>query len=103
SSCIAVRSVASPCFAPGSGIFCRKRDDVGLFSGDWREAHLLCLRNTVLASQVPISFHGTRAAVFVPNPPRNGRNIHARLDAPCCEQMPQIMMCDAIHSDLFCT
>lgn len=43
-----------------------------------------------------VGFHCQAAAVFVPEPARDGRNIYARLDAARREQMPQIVMRDAI-------
>ena len=38
--------------------------------------------------------------VLVPKPAENGRNVHAAFSAARCEEMPQVMMRDAICSDL---
>src|SRR5207247_8631966 len=46
-----------------------------------------------------VGFHQERAAVLVSEPPRNGWNIDAALDAAGGEQMPQIVMRDAMGSD----
>ncbi len=43
--------------------------------------------------------HGQGAAVLVAKPARNGRNIHARLDAARREKMPQIVVSDSLHAD----
>ena len=64
------------------------------------ETHALRLRNAVLAAQVAIGFHCQCAAVFVSKPARNSWNIDAAFDAARCEQMPQIVMRDAICADL---
>ena len=65
------------------------------------KAHALRLCNAVLAPQMPVRFHCQRAAVFVSEPARNGRNIHAAFDAARREQMPQVVMRDAIRADFF--
>ena len=51
-------------------------------------------------AQVPIRFHAQRAAVFMPEPPGHGRNIHATLDANGREKVSKIVMSDSLHSDL---
>ena len=80
---------------------CRECDHVGLLCCDRREGHALRLCDAVLAAQVPVGFHCQRAAVLVSKPARNGRNVHAAFDAARCEQMPQIVMRDAIRADFF--
>ena len=64
-----------------------------------REAHALRLRDAVLAPQMAVGFHCQRAAVFMSEPARNSRNIHAAFDAARREQMPQVVMRDAIRAD----
>ena len=63
--------------------------------------HALRLGDAVLASQMPVSFHCQRAAVLVSKPAGDGRNVHAAFDAARSEQVPQVVMCDAIRADLF--
>ena len=76
-----------------------KCDHVGLLCCDRREAYALRLRDAVLAPQVAVGFHCQRAAVFVSEPAGDGRNVHAAFDAARCEQVPQIVMRDAIRAD----
>ena len=80
---------------------CRKCDNVRLLYRGWRERDALRLRNAVFTPQVAIGFHRQRAAVFVSKPAGNSRNVHAAFDAARCEQVPQIVMRDAICADLF--
>ncbi len=54
----------------------------------------------MILTQVSVRFHAQRAAVFVPQPPRDGRNIHATLDANRRKKMAQIVMRDSLHPDL---
>src|SRR5258708_1977376 len=58
------------------------------------EFHFLCHRLAVFVAQMPVSAHRQSSAVFVPQPPGNRRNIHARFDAPSGKQMPQVVMCE---------
>ena len=46
----------------------------------------------MLISQVSINFHCQRAAVFVTQPTRYGRNVHAAFDAPRGKQVAQIVV-----------
>ena len=78
----------------------RKWNHVGLFHRTCRERDALCLRNAVFAAQVTIGFHCQRPAVFVSEPTRDGRNVHAAFDAARCKQMPQVVMGDTISADL---
>ena len=78
----------------------RERNHVGSIGSYSRECHPLRLRNAVLTPQVAVRFHRQRPAVFVSEPARNGRNVHAAFDAAGREQMPQIVMGDATCSDL---
>ncbi len=81
---------------------CRwKRNDIALFCRRRCEGNPLRLRNAVFAPQVTISFHRQCAAVLVSKPARNSWNVNAAFDAAGCEQVPQIVMCDAICSDFF--
>src|SRR6266699_4756007 len=73
---------------------------VSLLPRRWCKCHTLCLRNAVFASQMTVRFHCQRAAVLVSKPPGNGRNIHAAFNAARREQVPQVVMCDAICADL---
>src|SRR4030095_3345391 len=86
---------------PGSRLCVRKRDDVGLFSRNWRECHTLRLSDAVFAPQVAVGFHCQRAAILVPEPARNGGNIDARLNAAGREQVPEIVMRYAIYPHFF--
>src|SRR5437588_5257632 len=78
----------------------RKRNHIILLRCHWREADLLRLRNAMLASQVSIRFHCQRAPVLVSEPAGNGWNVHGGFNASRCKQMPQVVMGDAICSDL---
>lgn len=56
--------------------------------------HLLA----VLVAKVAIDFHGRRPTVLVAEPTRDGGDVHAGLDAPGREQVPEVMVrdpCDA--------
>src|SRR5262249_24089058 len=55
----------------------------------------------VLIAQVAVRFHCKRAAVFMSEPARNSWNVDATLNAAHCEQMPQVVMRDAIRAHLF--
>src|SRR5262249_37424359 len=79
---------------------CRERDHGGLLSCCPREGDALRLCNAMLPSQVAVSFHCQRATVLVPEPAGNSRNVNAGFDTPRCEQVPQIVMSDAIYADL---
>src|SRR6266513_1991873 len=77
---------------------------VSFLMAGWRKCHTLRLRDAMLAPQMTVRFHCQRAAVLVSKPPGNGRNIHAAFNAARGEQVPQVVMSDAICSDLFaCT
>lgn len=65
------------------------------------EAYLLRLRNAVLTPQVAIGFHRNCPAVFVPEPTRDSRNVHARFDAARGVQVPEIVMRQSIGPDFF--
>ena len=82
---------------------CRRweRKHVSRFRANGHERDALRLRYAVLAPQMPVGFHGSGAAVFMCKPAGNGRNVHARFKTACYEQMPQIMMSDALGADLF--
>ena len=80
---------------------CRKGDHIALFCRNRRERDALRLCDAVLAPEVAVGFHCQRAAVFVSEPPGNGRNVHTTFNAARCKQVPQIVMCDAICADLF--
>ena len=54
----------------------------------------------MFVAQVAIRFHAQRAAIFVAEPARHGGDIDAALDADGREQMPEIVMCYPLHSDL---
>jgi len=43
----------------------RKRNNIGVFGDNWREAHLLRLSNAVLSAQMAVGFHCQCAAVLV--------------------------------------
>lgn len=77
----------------------RKRNDIALFCYNGREGHPLRLSNAVFPAEVAIRAHRQRAAVLMSKPAGNSWNIHAAFDAPCCEEVPQIVMCDAIRPD----
>jgi hypothetical protein len=62
------------------------------------EAHPLGLREAVVLAQVSVHFHAQRAAVFVPEPPRHGRNVHAAFDADRREKTAQIVVGNPFHS-----
>jgi hypothetical protein len=66
------------------------------------EAHPLGLREAVVLAQVSVHFHAQRAAVFVPEPPRHGRNVHAAFDADRREKTAQIVVGNPFHSNLRC-
>ncbi len=51
-------------------------------------AHL----EAVLLAQMTENFHRQSAAVFMAQPPADGGNIHARLDAGCGEKVPEVVM-----------
>ena len=87
-----------PALRFSSGI-CRKRDYVCLFGRNRRECHFLCLCKAVFVAQMSIRFHCQRPAVFVSQPAGNGRNVYAGFYAARREQVPQIMMSDALRSD----
>ena len=57
------------------------------------------LREAVILTQVAVCFHAQRAAVFVPEPPRYSRNVHATLDANRRKKMTEIVMSNAFHPD----
>jgi hypothetical protein len=82
-----------------SRICSRKRDDVCLFGRNWREAHTLRLRNAVLAPQMTVGFHCECTAVFMSKPTRDCWNIHSALNANSREQVPQVVMRDAIRAN----
>ena len=57
------------------------------------------LGGAVLLPEVAISLHRQRAAVRVPEPARDGRNIDAGLDAAGSEKMPELVMVDLLQAD----
>jgi len=44
-----------------------------------------------------VGFHTQCAAILMPQPTRNGRNVHASLDAAGGEQMAQVVVRDAVR------
>lgn len=58
----------------------------------WLENDFGGLGGAVLLPEVSVGLHRQRAAVGVPEPSRNGRNIDAGLDAAGREQVPQIVV-----------
>ena len=78
---------------------CCKLNDLVVRLTVTRKANALRLRDAVLAAQMAVGFHCESAAVFMSKPARNSRNINAALDAPRREEMPQIVMRDAICAD----
>ncbi len=53
----------------------------------------------MMIAQMPIGAHRQRAAIPVPQPARNRRNVHAGFDATCCEKVTQIVVGDPLHLD----
>lgn len=47
-----------------------------------------------------VSFHGERAAVFMPEPAGDGRDVDSGFDPDGGEQMPKIMVGDAQNAEL---
>jgi hypothetical protein len=74
---------------------------VSLAISSWHKGYTLCLCNAVFPSQVAVSFHCQRAAVLVSEPARNSGNIYARFDAASREQVPEIVMRDAVRPYFF--
>ena len=65
------------------------------------EFDLLGHRLAMLVAKVPVGFHGQGPAVFVPEPSGNRWDVHARFNAPGCEQMPEVMVGETRNSNLF--
>src|SRR5512133_1252595 len=78
----------------------RECDHIGLICCDRHEGNALRLSNAVLTPQMPVRLHCECAPIFVSKPARYGRNIHTAFDAARREQMPQIVMGDAICAHL---
>src|SRR5437762_11704664 len=54
----------------------------------------------MLVSQMSVCLHRQNTAVFVSEPFRHGGNVHARFDAPSCEQMSQIVVRQMMKAEL---
>lgn len=63
------------------------------------EMNLRCLGSAVFLPEVPVGLHCKRAAVRVPEPSRDGRNIDSGLDAAGRKKMPEIMMIDRFQAN----
>ena len=59
------------------------------------KADFLRLILAVLVAQVAVGFHAQHAAVLMPQPARDRRNVHAGLDTARGKQMAQIVVRDA--------
>ena len=53
----------------------------------------------VLLPEVSVGLHCKRAAIRVPEPSRDGRDIDAGLDAAGSKKMPEIMMVDRFEAN----
>jgi hypothetical protein len=62
-----------------------------MFSKAYLERHL----GGMGVTKVAVNFHRQRSSVVVTEPTRDGWNINASLNAPCCKQMAQIMVGDS--------
>jgi hypothetical protein len=81
---------------------CREWNNMAIANALRRgECHALRLRNAVLAPQMAVGFHCQRAAILVSKPARDSRNIDTAFDAARGEQVPQIVMRNAICADFF--
>ena len=65
------------------------------------ERHFQGFPLAMLIAQMTVGFHAQRAAVLVPKPAGDRWNVNASLNAACCEQMAQVMMCDAFYVGQF--
>ena len=65
----------------------------------WLEMDLRSLGGAVLLPEMPVGLHCKRAAVRVPEPSRDGRNIDAGLDAAGREKMAEIVMVNRFQAD----
>src|SRR5205807_6277541 len=54
----------------------------------------------MLVSQMAVGLHRQNTAVLVSEPFRHGGNVHARFDAPSCEQMSQIVVRQMMKAEL---
>lgn len=64
---------------------------------------LLIREDGVVSSEVSIDSHGQCAAVLVPQPLRDGRNVHVRLNANSGEEVSKVMMPEMRDSGNLCS
>ena len=65
----------------------------------WLEMDLRSLGGAVLLPEMPVGLHCKRAAVRVPEPSRDGRNIDSGLDAAGGKKVPEVMMIDRFQAN----
>src|SRR6266404_645526 len=54
----------------------------------------------MLITQMTISSHCQSAAIFVPQPAAYRGDVHARFNASCCKEVPQVVMGDPAQHEL---
>src|SRR5260370_21125379 len=69
-------------------------------SGYSLESHLLRHCLAVLVAEMAIGFHRQRSPVLMAEPARHRWNVHARFNAACGEQVPQVMVREPGNSHL---